>query len=117
MTLWKTQNFPANKYSKTNHKLNKSKKKQKILETSRKVKSFTLHNVAKVFTQHKVPSTMSCILDIYDKIISEHFSKHCYDIKNRPESSKLAKYFHKYYNINDNLHVIILENDIKTASA
>ena len=48
--------------------------------------------------------------------ISEHFSKHCYGIKNGPERSKLPKHFHKYHNINANLHGNILQNNIKTAS-
>ena len=37
--------------------------------------------------------------------LSERFSKHRYNIKNRPDSSELSKYFHKSHNINDNLNV------------
>ena len=44
------------------------------------------------------------------------FSKHRYDIKNRPDNSEPAKYFHESHNINDNLNVTILQNKIKTAA-
>ena len=49
--------------------------------------------------------------------LSESFSKHCYDVKNGPYNSELAKHFHKSQNINDNLNAIILQNNIKTAAA
>ena len=49
--------------------------------------------------------------------LTERFSKHRYDIKNRPDNSKLAKHFHESHNINDDLNVIILQNNIKTAAA
>ena len=49
--------------------------------------------------------------------LSESFSKHRYDIKNGPYNSELAKHFHESQNINDNLNVIILQNNIKTAAA
>ena len=42
----------------------------------------------------------------------ERFSKHCYDIKNRPGNSELAKKFIENYNIN----VTILQNNIKVAA-
>ena len=35
--------------------------------------------------------------------LSERFSKHCYDIKNRPDNSELAKHFHESHTINDHL--------------
>ena len=46
--------------------------------------------------------------------LSERFSKHRHDIKNRPDNSELAKHFHGH-NINDNLNVTILQNNIKIA--
>ena len=49
--------------------------------------------------------------------LSERFSKHCYDIKNRPDNSKLAKNFRQSHIINNNLDVTILQNNIKTAAA
>ena len=48
---------------------------------------------------------------------SEGFSKHCYDIKNRPDSTELAKHFHESYNLNNDLKVTILQNNIKTGAA
>ena len=33
------------------------------------------------------------------KQLSECFSKLCYDIKNRPDNSKLAKHFHESHNL------------------
>ena len=49
--------------------------------------------------------------------VLESFSKHCYDIKNRPGNSQLAKNFLENYNINDNLNVTILQYNIKIAAA
>ena len=49
--------------------------------------------------------------------LSERFSKHRYDIKNRPEHSEIAKHFYENHNLNDDLNVTILENNIKTAAA
>ena len=49
--------------------------------------------------------------------VPERFSKHCYDIKNRPDNSELAKGFLENYNINDNLNLAILQNNIKIAAA
>ena len=100
------QNFPANKYTKTNYKLNITQKK--VLKTARKEKLFMLHNV---------PSKKFCILDIQKN--KERFSKHLYGIKNGPGISKLVivKHIHEHHNINTNLNVTILQNDIKTASA
>ena len=49
--------------------------------------------------------------------LSERFSKHRYDIKNRPDNSELAKHFHESHNLNDDLNVTILQNNIKTAAA
>ena len=49
--------------------------------------------------------------------LSERFSKHRYDIKNRQNNGKIAKHFHKSHNINDNLNVTILQNNVKTAGA
>ena len=49
--------------------------------------------------------------------LSERFSKHRYDIKNRPDNNELAKHFHGSHNLNDDLNVTILQNNIKTASA
>ena len=49
--------------------------------------------------------------------LSERFSKHRYDIKNRPDNSKVAKHFHENHNLSDDLNVTILENNIKTAAA
>ena len=49
--------------------------------------------------------------------LSERFSKHCYDIKNRSDNSELAKHFHDSHNLNDDLNVTILQNNIKTAAA
>ena len=43
------------------------------------------------------------------------FSKHCYNIKNRPENSRLATHFHENYNINDNIDIKVLQNNIKIA--
>ena len=48
--------------------------------------------------------------------LSQRFSKHCYDIKNRPDNSELAKHFHESHNLIDDLNVTILQNNIKTAS-
>ena len=47
---------------------------------------------------------------------TEGFSRHCYDIKNRSDSTELAKLFHESYNLNNDLNVTILQNDIKTAA-
>ena len=47
----------------------------------------------------------------------ERFSKHCYDIKNKPDNSELAKHFHQSHNINDNIDVTILQTNIKIAAA
>ena len=47
---------------------------------------------------------------------SERFSKHRYDIKDRPDNSELAKHFHEIHNLNDDLNVTILQNNIKTAA-
>ena len=49
--------------------------------------------------------------------LSERFSKHCYNFKNRPDNSELAKHFHENHNLSDHLNVTILENNIKTAVA
>ena len=49
--------------------------------------------------------------------LSECFCKHLYDIKNRSDSSELAKHFHQSHNINDNLNITIIQNNIKTAAA
>ena len=49
--------------------------------------------------------------------LSERFSKHRYDIKNRPDNSELAKHFHESHNLNNDLNVTILQNNIKTAAA
>ena len=49
--------------------------------------------------------------------LSERFSKHHYDIKNRPDNSELAKHFHESHNSNDHLNITILQNNIKTAAA
>ena len=49
--------------------------------------------------------------------LSERFSKHCYDIKNRADNSELAKKFHESQNLNNDLNVTILQNNIKTAVA
>ena len=46
--------------------------------------------------------------------LSEHFSKDCYDIRNKPDKSDLAKYYHKNCDVNLNLNVTILENNTKT---
>ena len=49
--------------------------------------------------------------------LSERFSKHRYDIKNRPDNSELAKHSHESHNLNNDLNVTILQNNIKTAAA
>ena len=49
--------------------------------------------------------------------LSERFSKHRCDIKNRPGNSELAKHFHESHNLNNDLNVTILQNNIKTAAA
>ena len=49
--------------------------------------------------------------------LAERFSKHHYDIKNRPDNSELAKHFNESHNLNNDLNVIILQNKIKTAAA
>ena len=49
--------------------------------------------------------------------LSGHFTKHRYNIKNRPVNSKLTKHFHESYNVNDSFHVTIIQNNIKTAAA
>ena len=49
--------------------------------------------------------------------LSGCFSKHRYNIKNRPDNSELAKHFHESHNLSDYLNVTILENNIKTAAA
>ena len=49
--------------------------------------------------------------------LSEHFSKHRYDSKNRPDNSELAKHFLENQNLIDDLNVTILQNNIKTAAA
>ena len=49
--------------------------------------------------------------------ISESFSKHHYDIKNRPDNRELAKDFHENHDLSDTLNGTILQNNIKTAAA
>ena len=49
--------------------------------------------------------------------LSERFSKHCYDIKNRPDNSELSNHFHENHNLSDHLNITILESNIKTAVA
>ena len=49
--------------------------------------------------------------------LPEHFSKHRYYIKNRPDDSELAKYFKENHNLKDDLNVTILQNNSKTAAA
>ena len=49
--------------------------------------------------------------------LSQRFSKHRYDIKNRPDNSELVKHFHESHNLNYDLNVTILQNNIKTAAA
>ena len=49
--------------------------------------------------------------------LAERFFKYCYDIKNRPGNSELAKHFQKSHNLNNDLNVTILQNNIKTAAA
>ena len=49
--------------------------------------------------------------------LSERFSKHRYNIKNRSDNSELARHFHENHNLNDSLNVTILQNNIKTAAA
>ena len=49
--------------------------------------------------------------------LSERFSKHRHDIKNRPDNSELAKYYHEIHNLNNDLNKTILQNNIKTAAA
>ena len=49
--------------------------------------------------------------------LSERFSKHRYDIKNRPDNSELAKHFHESHNLINDLNVTKLQNNIKTAAA
>ena len=49
--------------------------------------------------------------------LSERFSKHRHDIKNRPNNSELAKYYHEFHNLNNDLNKTILQNNIKTAAA
>ena len=48
--------------------------------------------------------------------LAESLSKHCYDIKNRPDNSELAKHFYESNNLNNDLNVTILQNNIKTAA-
>ena len=48
--------------------------------------------------------------------LAERFSKHRYDIKNRPDNSELAKHFHESHNLNNDLNVTILQSNIKTAA-
>ena len=54
---------------------------------------------------------------VLQEVLSEYFSKHRYDIKSRPDNSKLAKQFQDNHDINDNLNVTILQNNIKNAAA
>ena len=49
--------------------------------------------------------------------LSERFSKHRYDIKNRPDNSELAKHFNEIHNLNNDINVTILQNNIKAAAA
>ena len=81
--------------------------KIKVLETTRKGKSFTpqcsKHTI--LYIRHT------------GEQLSECFSKHRYDIKNRPDISEIAKHFHESHNINNNLNVSILQNNIKSAAA
>ena len=49
--------------------------------------------------------------------LSENFSKHRYDIKNRPDNSELAKHYQEIHNLKNDLNKIILQNNIKTAAA
>ena len=49
--------------------------------------------------------------------LSERFSKHRYDVKNRPYNSELQNIFTKVMISNDDLNVTISQNNIKTAAA
>ena len=42
--------------------------------------------------------------------LSECFSKHCYDIKNRSDNSELTKHFYESHNLNSDLNVTISQN-------
>jgi len=44
--------------------------------------------------------------------LNTRFSKHKYDIKNRPDNSELAEHFNKNHDINKDLEIYILETDI-----
>ena len=59
----------------------------------------------------------SLIYWAYREHLSERFSRHRYDIKNRSDNSKLAKHFHECRNLIDDFNVTILQNNIKTAAA
>ena len=49
--------------------------------------------------------------------VSETFSKHHYDVKNRPDNRELVKDFHENHDFSDTLNGTILQNNIKTAAA
>ena len=44
--------------------------------------------------------------------LSDRFSKHRYDIKNRPDNTELAAHFHENHSIDDDLDVIILQSNL-----
>ena len=51
------------------------------------------------------------------KQLSECFSKHLCDVKNRPDNSELAKHFHESHNINVNFNANILQNNFISEAA
>ena len=94
------QALPANKYSKimTNDKLNITGKTEGTRNCKKKDA-----NYAAQCSKYKVRYIWHAW-----KWLPECFSKHRYDIKNRPDNSKLTKY------VQGNLNVTILQNNIKT---
>ena len=91
----------------TNDKLNTT---EKIKETGNCKETEIIH-AAQCFKDKVL------YIDHTEEKLSECFSKHSVDIKNRPNNSEFAKHFYESHNTNDNLNITILQNNIKTAAA
>ena len=48
--------------------------------------------------------------------LADRFSKHRYDIKNRPDNTELSAHFHDDHNLEKDLDVVILKSNLPTAT-
>ena len=107
--MWKAQTLPANEYCQTvtNDKL---KITEKIKGTGN-CKEREIIYADLQCSKHKV-----LYIGHTGEQLSERFSKHRYDVKNRPYNSELKNIFTKVIISDDDLNVTILQNNIKTAA-